>query len=151
MAGKRIETMDLRQLIILKKQGLSNRKVAKLLQISRNTVDSCTQVFEGLNQNLDQDDFALKEVSAGFNIVIRSTPRIMFQKMITLTLNCYKQVYPMKKRSKDIGVAEEGDEKIDYFDVIRASEPIESYGVKELQRRIEAARKQQARKAKGNS
>jgi transposase len=68
MAGKRIETMDLRQLIILKKQGLSNRKIAELLQISRNTVNSYTQVLEGLNHNYDHllalDDLALKELCA---------------------------------------------------------------------------------------
>lgn len=46
MAGKRIETMDLRQLILLKQQGLSNRKVAGLLQISRNTVNGHASIFE---------------------------------------------------------------------------------------------------------
>jgi transposase len=66
MAGKRIETMDLRQLISLKKQGISNRKVAQLLQISRNTVNGYTGIFEncGLSydQLLDLDEFALKEL-----------------------------------------------------------------------------------------
>src|SRR5690606_8302576 len=68
MAGKRIETMDLRQLIILKKQGLSNRKIAPLLQISRNTVNNYTRVFESLNNNYDYilalDDLSLKELCA---------------------------------------------------------------------------------------
>lgn len=68
MAGKRIETMDLRQLVILKKQGFSNRKIAQLLQISRNTVNSYTQIFEGSGLNYDQlvalDDLALKELCA---------------------------------------------------------------------------------------
>ena len=54
MAGKRIELMDLRQLISLKKQGLSNRKTASLLQISRNTVNSYTQVLESLPYSYDQ-------------------------------------------------------------------------------------------------
>jgi transposase len=54
MAGKRIEIMDLRQLISLKKQGLSNRKTASLLQISRNTVNTYTQVLESLPYNYDQ-------------------------------------------------------------------------------------------------
>jgi DNA-binding CsgD family transcriptional regulator len=45
--GKRIEMMDLRQLITLKKEGISNRKVARLLQISRNTVNGYTQLLEG--------------------------------------------------------------------------------------------------------
>lgn len=68
MAGKRIETMDLKQLISLKKQGLSNRKVAQLLQISRNTVNGYTTIFERSQLSLDQllqlDDLALKELCA---------------------------------------------------------------------------------------
>lgn len=68
MAGKRIETMDLRQLISLKKQGLSNRKIAGLLQISRNTVNGYTTVLERTGHSLDQllslDDLALKEICA---------------------------------------------------------------------------------------
>lgn len=66
MAGKRIETMDLRQLINLKKQGISNRKIARLLQISRNTVNSYSQIFEetgyGYDQLLALEDAALKEL-----------------------------------------------------------------------------------------
>jgi hypothetical protein len=68
MAGKRIEIMDLRQLILLKKQGHSNRKIAQLLRISRNTVNSYVQIFDQLgyddNQLLALDDVALKEVCA---------------------------------------------------------------------------------------
>ena len=68
MAGKRIETMDLRQLVILKKQGFRNRKIAQLLQISRNTVNSYTQIFEHSGLNYDQlvalDEMALKELCA---------------------------------------------------------------------------------------
>lgn len=66
MASKRIETMDLRQLIIFKKQGFSNRKIAQLLHISRNTVNSYTQVFEGLGYSYDHllalDALSLKEL-----------------------------------------------------------------------------------------
>ena len=68
MAGKRIETMDLRQLINLKNQGLSNRKIADLLQISRNTVNSYIQAFESHAYSYDQllslDDLELKELCA---------------------------------------------------------------------------------------
>jgi len=46
MAGKRINIMDLRQLIQLKSKGLSNRKVAEALGRSRNTVNSYVQTFE---------------------------------------------------------------------------------------------------------
>lgn len=68
MAGKRIEMMDLRQLITLKKQGISNRRIALLLQISRNTVNGYTQFLEGLDHSYDQllalDDFTLRELCA---------------------------------------------------------------------------------------
>lgn len=68
MAGKRIEIMDLRQLIILRKDGCSNRKIAQLLHISRNTVNSYCQILDGLdkplNHLLSMDDAALKELFA---------------------------------------------------------------------------------------
>jgi len=68
MAGKRIETMDVRQLVSLKNQGLSNRKVAQLLHISRNTVNGYTAIFERSGHTYDQllllDDVALKELCA---------------------------------------------------------------------------------------
>ena len=66
MAGKRIDTMDLRQLISLKKQGTSNRKIAQLLQISRNTVNGYTSIFEHCGLSYDQllglNELALKEL-----------------------------------------------------------------------------------------
>ncbi len=37
--GKRIDIMDLRQLIRLQQSGESNRSVADLLQVSRNTIN----------------------------------------------------------------------------------------------------------------
>jgi len=45
MAGQRIDTMDLKQLIQLKCKGLSNRQVAEALGISRNTVNSYVKAF----------------------------------------------------------------------------------------------------------
>jgi len=45
MAGQRIDIMDLRQLIQLKRKGMSNRQVAQSLGVSRNTVNSYVQVF----------------------------------------------------------------------------------------------------------
>ncbi len=66
MAGKRIEIMDLRQLVILKKQGNSNRKVAQILSISRNTVNEYVQFFEGLSLGYHElsglDDRRLNEL-----------------------------------------------------------------------------------------
>ncbi len=46
MAGQRIDIMDLRQLIQLKHKGLSNRKVAEALGVSRNTVNSYVCAFD---------------------------------------------------------------------------------------------------------
>lgn len=66
MAGKRIEIMELRQLITLKKKGLSNRRVADLLRMSRNTVSTYTRYFEanGLDYDvlLSMDDHALLDL-----------------------------------------------------------------------------------------
>ena len=68
MARKRIEMMNLRQLITLKKQGISNRRIAQLLQISHNTVNGYKQLLEGLDRSYEQllalDDFTLKELFA---------------------------------------------------------------------------------------
>lgn len=68
MAGKRIEIMDLRQLIILKRDGASNRRIGQLLHVSRNTVNSYCQLLDGLklrpSQLLAMDDAALKELCA---------------------------------------------------------------------------------------
>lgn len=54
MAGQRIDIMDLRQLIQLKRKGLSNRKVAQALGVSRNTVNSYVQVFTDLELSYEQ-------------------------------------------------------------------------------------------------
>lgn len=68
MAGKRINIMDLRQLITLKRQGLSNRKVAKILRISRTTVNDYVRRFEALSFSYDVllsfDDGKLEQLHA---------------------------------------------------------------------------------------
>src|SRR5690554_5668227 len=48
MAGQRIDNMELRSLITLKKQGLSNRKVSGLLSINRKTVNTYVNRFQAL-------------------------------------------------------------------------------------------------------
>jgi len=48
MAGQRKDNMELRTLILLKDKGLSNRKVAELMNINRKTVDSYVQRFKAL-------------------------------------------------------------------------------------------------------
>jgi transposase len=54
MAGQRIGIMELRSLITLKLKGLSNRKVADLLQINRKTIDSYTSRFTALNLSFEE-------------------------------------------------------------------------------------------------
>lgn len=48
MAGQRKDKMELRTLILLKEKGLSNRKVAEMMNINRKTVDSYMRRFNGL-------------------------------------------------------------------------------------------------------
>ena len=54
MAGQRINLMELRSLITLKLRGLSNRKVADLLNINRKTVDNYTSRFSALNLGFEE-------------------------------------------------------------------------------------------------
>jgi len=49
MAGQRKDNMELRTLILLKDKGLSNRKVADMMNINRKTVDSYVQRFKSLD------------------------------------------------------------------------------------------------------
>ena len=66
MAGKRIEIMELKQLIRLKKAGNSNRKVADLLGISRNTVNGYVKLFKAYDLSykelLELDNASLEEL-----------------------------------------------------------------------------------------
>jgi predicted transcriptional regulator len=45
MAGQRIDIMNLKQLVRLKKEGYSNRRTAELLHVSRNTVNEYVRIF----------------------------------------------------------------------------------------------------------
>lgn len=54
MAGQRIEIMELRSLIALKHKGLSNRKVADLLQVNRKTVNGYINRFSALNLTFEE-------------------------------------------------------------------------------------------------
>jgi transposase len=54
MAGQRLDIMDIRQLIKLKEKGMSNRKVALALGISRNTVNTYVNTFSDLELNFQQ-------------------------------------------------------------------------------------------------
>ena len=66
MAGKRIDIMDIRQIIRLKSRGVSNRQVGKNLNISRNTVNGYVQQMEQMslsfNELLDYSDHQLEEL-----------------------------------------------------------------------------------------
>ena len=56
MAGLRINIMELRQIIRLKKEGISNRKVADMLHLRRNTVNDYVRIFE--THKLDYNDLS---------------------------------------------------------------------------------------------
>ena len=66
MAGQRKDKMELRTLILLKKNGLSNRKVAEVMNINRKTVDSYIQRFKLLELDysllLTLDDVKLNDL-----------------------------------------------------------------------------------------
>jgi transposase len=66
MAGQRIDIMELRELPLLKQQGLSNRKAAKHLSVSRNTVNSYVKIFEAYHleygELLELNDTELAEL-----------------------------------------------------------------------------------------
>ena len=51
MAFKRIDIMDIRQLLQLKKKGLSNRKVASLIGIHRNSVNPYVRLFNATSKS----------------------------------------------------------------------------------------------------
>lgn len=54
MAGNRIDIMEIRDLIRLKQQGFSNRKVAQLLNVSRNTVNGYVRFIEEQSLDIEQ-------------------------------------------------------------------------------------------------
>lgn len=53
MAHK-LDPMDLKQIIVLHKDGISNRQIGKLLGISRNTVNNYIQLIKASKRSLDQ-------------------------------------------------------------------------------------------------
>lgn len=61
-----LDPMDLKQIIILSKDGLSNRKIGTLLGISRNTVNTYVQRFKASDYEFDEllqlDESKLKEL-----------------------------------------------------------------------------------------
>jgi len=66
MAAKKVDIMELRQLLLLKEKGESNRSCEKLLSIHRNTINHYVRMFRvsGLNYTrlLKHDDKELKEL-----------------------------------------------------------------------------------------
>jgi len=53
MANKRKDTMEIKQLLLLHYQGLSNRKIADALGMSRNTVNGYVSLFKARDEPLD--------------------------------------------------------------------------------------------------
>ena len=54
MAGKRIDMMELRTLILLKQKNLSNRKIALALGVDRKTIDSYVTRFKALDLEYEE-------------------------------------------------------------------------------------------------
>lgn len=69
MAAKRKDIMDIRQILQLKSKGLSNRKVATMLGISRNTINEYISFLKSLDKSYDAllglDDGALEGLFPG--------------------------------------------------------------------------------------
>jgi orotate phosphoribosyltransferase-like protein len=59
MAGLRINIKELRQIIRLKKEGISNRKVADMLHLSRNA--RCDEIIS-LSEEFDNGESSLLEL-----------------------------------------------------------------------------------------
>lgn len=66
MGRNRIDIMDLRQVIRLKKDGVSNRKIAENLKISRNTINEYVRIFESFeldySELLELDDKSIYDL-----------------------------------------------------------------------------------------
>ena len=66
MARNRKDIMDIKQVLLLKQKGYSNRKTASFLGISRNTVNEYVKFFDGLDNDygefLAMDEAELKSL-----------------------------------------------------------------------------------------
>jgi len=54
MANKRLEIMDLKQLLLLKITGKSNREISQILGRSRNTINDYVKLFKNRPETLVQ-------------------------------------------------------------------------------------------------
>ena len=75
MANKRIDTMEIKQIIKLKHKGKSNRQIADLLQVNRNTVNEYVSKFQrtGLTYG-ELGNKSLKEIEDLINVVTVKKP-----------------------------------------------------------------------------
>ena len=66
MAAKKVDIMEIRQLLLLKAKGESNRSCEKLLGIHRNTINQYVRLFRASGQSYDKllefDDKQLTEL-----------------------------------------------------------------------------------------
>ncbi len=77
MANK-LDPMDLKQIISLRLDGLSNRKTANLLGIGRNTVNAYMKLFEACDRPLSElkelDNYELQELFPSRTTIDCSAP-----------------------------------------------------------------------------
>jgi len=67
--AKKLDPMDLKQIISLRLDGLSNRVISKTLGVSRNTVNQYVKLFAGceisLKELLELDEGSLRAATSG--------------------------------------------------------------------------------------
>ncbi len=75
MAGTRIEIMEIKEILLLKKSKLSNRKIAEFMDIHKNTVNEYVRLFKSCGQDLDSllklDESELEEMFSSKDSVDR--------------------------------------------------------------------------------
>ena len=75
MANKRIDTMEIKQIIKLKQKGQSNRKISDLLQVNRNTVNEYVSKFHRTGLTYEElEDKSLKQIEDLINVVTVKKP-----------------------------------------------------------------------------
>lgn len=81
MAGKRKTIMEMRQIIQFKQKGYSNRRVAELLNIHRNTVNSYVKLIQTYELSYDEllglDDASLREFFPEYSAVTQSRYEVL--------------------------------------------------------------------------
>lgn len=90
MPAKRIDIMDLRQLILLKQKGKSNRKIAKLLHAGRTTVNNYVQYLSSLDYTW-QELLAMDDASLEGLFPTKSSQDLVLYEQLCSYFPCYQK------------------------------------------------------------